>query len=506
VAFVSSRRRTDSDLEVLERKRALRRFAALGTAAWTSFVLTDVLAAEIHGTSLAGLVALRLAGTGIGLFVILFTSLERVSSGALAAVEIAVAPVAALLVSLGALRCGGATSPLALGVATVALVRGVLPAPLPRALPGTAGSGLVFPVTILVASRLPGGEAVAAQLATPAGLWGFALTSTFLVLGGCVAAAGSHMLWSAKEQLHHARRLGSYRLVTRIGSGGMGDVWLARQKGLNRPVALKILRESTLRDPGALRRFRREAEVVSTLQHPNTIRVFDFGGSDDGVFYYAMELLDGLDLEEIIDRTGPMPPARAIHLARQICGSLAEAHDRGIVHCDLKPANLFVTKVGDDHDFAKVLDFGLVRVLAGDHTTVDTIRGTPAFMPPEVIRAEPVSPESDVYSMGAVLYWLVTGTPPFEGQGFHESVMAHLQRKPDRPTLRLGRELPADLEAVILRCLAKKKGERYASARELERALDGCAAAKAWSSADARASWDVLRPSLGTIPAMKVTT
>src|SRR5262249_43725546 len=160
---------------------------------------------------------------------------------------------------------------------------------------------------------------------------------------------------------------------------------LARQMPLNRLVALKILKQSTLRDPSALRRFKREAEAASSLGHPNTIRVFDFGASDDGVFYITMELLDGLDLEAIIDRIGPLPAARAVHITKQVCASLAEAHTRGIIHCDLKPANIFITRVGEDFDFAKVLDFGLARLLvASDHTTVDSIRGTPAFMPPEI--------------------------------------------------------------------------------------------------------------------------
>lgn len=486
------------DLELIERKLALRRFIGMGTIAWTAFVVTDVIAARVHQTPLEYLVAIRLAGTGFGLTIFLLSAFERLPAWALHVLEGIMSPLAALLVSLAALRCGGASSPLALGVVTCALFRGVLPAPWRRVLPSTLGAALTFPLTILVAARSD--PAIASQLESSVALWTFAQSSVFLVLGGFVAAAGSHLLWTAKEQIHEARRLGAYRLVARIGTGGMGEVWLARQMPLNRRVALKILKEATLRDPAALRRFRREAEAASSLVHPNTIRVFDFGASDDGVFFIAMELLDGLDLEAIVDRTGPLPPGRVVHLGRQVCGSLAEAHNRGIIHCDLKPANLFVTRVDDDYDFAKVLDFGLARVTAGGHTTVDSIRGTPAFMPPEIIKGEPVAPESDIYSMGAVLYWMVTGTPVFRGSGFHESVMAHLDAAPERPSARLGSEVPADLEDVILKCLSKKRADRYRSARELEEALAACGCASAWSTAKARASWEELRPSLAKIP------
>ena len=265
---------------------------------------------------------------------------------------------------------------------------------------------------------------------------------------------------------------------------------------LNRRVALKILKESTLKDPAALRRFKREADAASSLQHPHTIKVFDFGASDDGVFFIAMELLDGMDLEAIVERVGPMPAARVVHLARQVCDSLAEAHGRGIIHCDLKPANLFVTRVGEEYDYAKVLDFGLARLNATDsHATVDSMRGTPAFMPPEVVKGETPSPASDVYSMGAVLYWMITGSPVFRGN-FHEAVVAHVERDPEPPSARLAEHVPADLEAIILKCLAKTSAARYPTAKELGEALAKCEAAGKWDATEARASWKDLRPSV----------
>lgn len=477
-----------------ERRQSFRRFIAMGAIGWTLFVVTDLFAARIHDASLAYLVALRLTGTGLALAMYLATASEKLPGWAVSIFETSTPIIAALLVSLGAIPCGGALSPLALGVTMIAVTRGVLPSPWQRTLPSSMGAALTFPLTMLVASRFV--PFVHEQLADPVMLWTFLQASVFLVFGGVVAAGGSHLLWSAKEQIHQARRLGQYRLVARIGAGGMGEVWMARQMPLNRRVALKILKESTLKDPAALRRFKREAEAASSLLHPHTIRVFDFGASDDGVFFIAMELLDGMDLEAIISNAGPMPAARVIHLARQICDSLAEAHARSIIHCDLKPANLFVTRVADDYDYAKVLDFGLARLNASDsHATVDSMRGTPAFMPPEVVKGETPSPASDVYSMGAVLYWMVTGSPVFRGN-FHEAVIAHVERAPEPPSQRINEPVPADLEAIIMKCLAKTGDERYPSAKELGQALAKCEAAGKWDVKSARASWQDLRPSV----------
>lgn len=480
-------------MDIHERRRALVRFLVMGTATWTAFAVTDVLAARAHGVPFEYLAALRLSGTSVSVLLCLLARWKGATHRVLDAIEVLLFPAASILVSLAAIECGGITSSLAHGVGIVTLVRTVLPAPWMRALPGAAASATAFPITMLVASRT--NPFIADQLQS--GLWwSFFQTTIFLLLGAAVATTGSHMQYHAKRQVNEARRLGSYRLVARIGSGGMGEVWLAKQLTLERRVALKLLKES-VRDQGAIRRFKREAEAASHLDHPNTIRVFDFGASDDGVFYIAMEFLDGLDLEAIIAKTGPLYPARAVHIARQACASLGEAHARGIVHCDIKPANLFITNVGGAFDFVKVLDFGLVKLTTSHgHTTDDSIRGTPAFMPPEVIRGERVGPESDVYSMGAVLYWLVTGTTVFRTHGFHDSVMAHIETKPEPPSRRLGAPFPADLEAIILRCLAKPRGERFPSARELEAALAQCSVAELWSNEEARAAWDELRPNM----------
>jgi serine/threonine-protein kinase len=485
---------TQQPTETDDRKRAFRRFMVMGTAGWTSFFLTDLLVAHGLGAPLEYLAAVRFAGTGIGVAAYAVVRSKTSSSRTLDMVEGVVFPTAALLVSLAAIPAGGITSPLALGVGTITLTRAMLPAPWRRALPCALASALTFPCTMALASL---GPQVGAQMRSGA-VWTFLITTLFLVLGAAVAAAGSHLQREARRQVNEARRLGQYRLVTRIGAGGMGDVWLARQMPLDRPVALKLLKRRVLEEEGAVRRFKREATAASRLAHPHTIRVYDFGASDDGVFFIAMELLDGLDLEALVLRGGPLHPARVIHLARQICASLNEAHQAGIVHCDVKPANVYIAMVGGELDFVKVLDFGLARVLVGPGATtmVESIRGTPAFMAPEIVRGERVGPESDIYALGALLYYMLTATTMFRGLGFHEMVVAQLDTMPEPPSKRLGTMVPADLERVVMRCLTKERGKRYATAKDLDDALARCVHAGGWTQRDAQLAWDAIRPSL----------
>lgn len=480
--------------EASERHVALRRFMRMATAGWTSFVVVDIVAAHAHGAPVEYLAALRFIGTGVAFIAYAALRRKRVDRRVLDVIEMGLFPLAGALVSLGAVPCGGIASSLAQGVGIVTLFRTVLPAPWRRALPSALATALTFPMVMGLAVLVM--PQIREQMRTPA-VWTFVQTNLFLVLSAGLAAAGSHLQWDAKRQVEEARRLGTYRLVARIGTGGMGEVWLARQLPLDRRVALKILKQRVLEEPGAIRRFKREAQAASRLAHPNTIRIFDFGASNDGVFFIAMELLDGFDLETLIARAGPLPPERAVHLARQACASLSEAHHAGMVHCDVKPANVFITKIGEELDFVKVLDFGLVHVNGpGATTMVDTIRGTPAFMSPEQVRGERVGPESDVYAMGALLYFMVTGTTVFKGPSFHEMVMQQLEGKPERPSQRLEDEVPDDLEAVILRCLAKGRGDRYTTAKELEEALAACACATEWTQEDAKAAWQFLRPSI----------
>lgn len=233
-------------------------------------------------------------------------------------------------------------------------------------------------------------------------------TVAFSVIGGNAA-------WAIRRQLFEARRVGVYRLVKRIGVGGMGEVWAAFHPGLRRNIALKILRFDGDGDARSLLRFEREAQATSELSHPNTVRIFDFGFTPDGLAYYAMELLEGIDLNQLVQRDGPLPPKRAVHILDQASRALAEAHDRGIVHRDVKPANLFVATAGGEDDFVKLLDFGVAKLTnEGKAALTQTgwIGGTPAFMSPEVVAGGDADARSDVYGLGCVLYFALTGKPP----------------------------------------------------------------------------------------------
>lgn len=277
----------------------------------------------------------------------------------------------------------------------------------------------------------------------------------------------------------------------------------AIRASLKRRIALKILRTAH-GNAVAISRFEREARATSQLSSPHTIRIHDFGASDDGVYFIAMEYLQGMDLRELLRRHGPVSPARAVHFAVQACRSLAEAHEHGIVHRDIEPANLFVTRIDDDEDGIKVLDFGIARVRQPDMratlSSPGAIVGTPAYMSPEMLTGSSADERSDVYSLGATLYELLTGVPPFSGPNIHSIFAAHATEEPVSLSERRKEALPPALEEVVLRCLAKQPSARYGSMRELARALEGCLDGPAWTPEDARRFWeaatvDRLRPS-----------
>lgn len=329
------------------------------------------------------------------------------------------------------------------------------------------------------------------------------LTASFLFVSslGAIAAIASHAMWQARRQIYEARKLGRYRLAARIGQGGMNEIWLAWDETLRRDVALKILRGAE-HDEAAIARFEREARAASRLRSPHTIQIYEFGASDDGIYYIAMEYLPGADLGMLVREHGPMPAARAVRFVRAACLSLAEAHEAGIVHRDIKPHNLFATSVGDDPDFLKLLDFGIARVVdtpaeAATVTHAGVLRGTPAYMSPEVCKGGNADARSDIYSLGATLYFLLAGAPPFDAASGGNLLLAHLTEEPLPPSVRRGSPLPPDLEAVVLRCLAKEPADRYASARELYEALGAAIGVETWTLEEARAFWTRHRPSSG---------
>ncbi len=319
----------------------------------------------------------------------------------------------------------------------------------------------------------------------------------FLGMGAAVAIYGAHVIHRLRVEAFQARQLGQYRLGQRLGSGGMGEVYLAEHQLLKRPCAIKLIAPERAADPRAMARFEREVRVTARLCHPNTIEIYDYGKTDDGTFFYAMEFLRGYNLDELVKRFGPLPPGRVVYLLRQACSALSEAHAVGLVHRDIKPANIFASVKGGVPDFVKLLDFGLVKPLfEGESMEVSqegTVAGSPLYMAPEQASGEQEPDHrADIYALGAVGYYLLTGRPPFAGGSVLQVVIAHARDAVEPPS-KIEPTVPEELERIILRCLAKSPAQRYPSVSELEEALGECACAINWSAAEARRWWERAR-------------
>ena len=314
----------------------------------------------------------------------------------------------------------------------------------------------------------------------------------FLLIAAGMAIYGSIVLNGLRNELHVARKFGQYQLIRKLGEGGMGEVYLAEHSLLKAPCALKLIKPEAGTDPTAMARFEREVQSAARLAHPNTIEIFDYGLTGDGTFYYVMEYLQGTSLGDLVRTHGPLPAGRVIYLFRQVCAGLAEAHGMGLVHRDLKPANVFVAVRGGESDVSKVLDFGLVKLTdpnAAHLTSEMTVSGTPMFMAPEqTVGDRSLDARADIYALGAMMYHALTGQPPFSGENAFAIMMAH-SRDPVVPPTQLNPLVPADLEQVVLRCLAKKPADRYPSAKALGQALAACAAASEWGANRAEAWW-----------------
>jgi serine/threonine protein kinase len=321
----------------------------------------------------------------------------------------------------------------------------------------------------------------------------FAILAGSLLLGALALAVSSRRIYGLQKEVARAQRLGQYTLEDKIGEGGMGAVYRARHTFLRRPTAIKLIR-SQAATADMIARFEREVQLTSALTHPNTIAVYDYGRTEDGVFYYAMEYLPGIPLDRLIKDDGPQPEARVVHLVKQICASLAEAHRVGLVHRDVKPANAMLCERGGLYDVVKVLDFGLVKETASADaslTAAHHIVGTPHYMAPEAIDAStPVDARSDVYAVGAVAYALVTGHTVFAGKSGVDVIGHHLHSVPVAPSLRLGVPVDPFLEALILRCLSKSPAERPADAGTLLREMEAGWTGGVWTQAEAQVWWE----------------
>jgi hypothetical protein len=492
---VSERRSLVTD----ENRASLVRLFGVGVIAWPLFLIVDSIPVMLAGTlrDLGWIVALRALGEAFALpayFMIRYA--PRLTDRQMFGLDAATFVFGSVLLGLMGIPFGGVAGRLHQGLLIFIFVRCILlPMPWQRAFPVPIACATAFPMTLMVASFFY--PPLAAQWHDRLALAGFVHNTMLGFSAAAVGAIGSHMIYIARRKVKESTKLGNYRLKARIGSGGVGEVWLARQISLERDVALKVLREQSQRSEATIKRFVREARAASQLRHPNTIRIFDFGATDEGVLFIAMELLSGMDLDNLVEVAGPLGPSRVIHLARQVCGSLAEAHEHRFLHRDIKPANIFVAQMGDEYDLVKVLDFGVTHVetstggsWGGSITETGALTGTPGYMSPEICGgAEAIDVRTDIYSFGAAMYFMLTGTPLYPNKTLGEVVMLQISRMPERPSVRLGSPIPRDLEDIVMKCLAKKPDDRYATIADVERALAACSDADHWTKADSRRAW-----------------
>jgi serine/threonine-protein kinase len=318
-----------------------------------------------------------------------------------------------------------------------------------------------------------------------------------------MATITSRVIYGLRQSVREAHEVGNYTLEEKLAAGGMGEVWRARHRFLARDAAVKLIRRGSRADPETLlRRFEREAHATAALRSPHTVQLYDFGQAEDGTLYYVMEMLVGVDLETLVSRYGPVPAERAIHILKQVCHSLSEAHQNGLTHRDIKPANIFVSGIGTELDFAKVLDFGLVRV-QDDRPSSEQVKltadgstsGTPAYMAPEIVVGdESYDHRVDIYSVGCVAYWLLTGKLVFQGDTAMKMMVEHARTVPPRPQTRTELPIPPALEQIIMDCLEKDPARRPATAAELALRLGAVDVPQAWTAERAERWWRAHQP------------
>lgn len=457
---------------------AFRRASVVGLIAWALFGITDwFIVRFVEPGPFWYFLLLRGAGLLMLTGIVARLHLNPMPSpGLLRFMDIFAFTTMSALVSGMCLEFRGIVSPLALGVMTILVYRtAIVPDRWQRGIYPIGLTALAHPLTLLVLAFFS--SPIAAQLRAPEALGVFVLNQLFIFGAAVIGVMGSHKMWALRRQVYEARMLGRYKLKQQIGKGGMGEVWLAHHNTLARDVAIKILRPDKI-DDEAILRFEREVRATSDLSHPNTVRVFDYGVTEDGLCYYAMELLNGQDLSSLVKSEGPLEPARVLNVAAQTVKALVEAHDRGIIHRDLKPGNLILTTAGQEQDFIKVVDFGLALVKSAEVDSAVTntgfIVGTPAYIAPELLKGVPADARSDIYALGAVMYELLCGAPPFAHQDARRMLMARTEAEPPPPSTILKKAIPSALESIIMTCLHIKPGDRYPSSNDLLEALVAC--------------------------------
>lgn len=457
-----------------EERRAFRRAMTIGLFVWPAFHLVDQYLGRIvyPGAPLGLFFLLRVIGE-VAIFGMYSLSFRKtIGSFGLKLANVGVCGLCSVFISIMAVSFGGLTSPYLHGVAIVILVLALaVPGPWRDTILYAAACSLSFPIVMIVAARTH--PDLAEKLVEPKELALFVAHYVILAGSAIVATVSSQASWNARQELRRARQLGRYRLEMRIGKGGMNEVWLAWDQSLQRNVALKILRSAGAdNDARVLARFEREALALSRLRSPYTVRVFDFAASDDGFSFIAMEYLAGKDMDALVTSEGPLSAERVVRLGLQAARSLGEAHEAGIVHRDVKPANLFVAKTPEGREILKVLDFGIARLLEEESATrTQSVHGTPAYMAPECWSGTGADARSDIYALGGALWFMLVGRAPFEGNT--DLVRAHLVERPARPSA-LVEGVPTSLDDVIARCLEKDPRARFADTTELADALADC--------------------------------
>jgi serine/threonine-protein kinase len=479
-----------------EESRALLQRRLAQFFGWFSVVLLYLLASNAVATALVGprtgisgpamrTAYLVLTVVCVGIFVVCWR--RRLSARTLRAVDVGgFLALATGMVCVCLASDDQQNAPATMRIAGVFLIlsrAGLLPSTARRTAIASFGTAIILALGVLLLPATAGHGPLYYAFAS------FRVQAVAAV----VATLTSRTIYGLRRQVEEARRLGQYVLEEVIGQGGMGRVYRARHALLRRDTAIKLLLPEQVGE-AALLRFEHEVQATARLTHPSTVAVYDYGRTPEGVFYYAMEHLDGGDLDDLVAYAGALPAGRVVFILEQVCGALQEAHGAGLVHRDVKPANVIVCERGGEGDVAKVLDFGLVKGIDAKEPAgppgAGGLTGTPLYMAPESITApDGVDARSDLYAVGAVAYFLLTGGPPFRAATVAEIYAHHIHTGPEPPSVRLGAPVPADLEAVVLRCLAKSAADRFPNAATLGEALRDCTEGPRWGQVEARAWW-----------------
>ena len=478
-----------------EARRRVRVAATLGTLAYAVFLAVE-LSRLVGGTAPERRIDLAHDFVGLGLCasLLLLSVLRPIGDRTVLVIALAFEVALTGLISVAVPWAGF------IRTAHVGSLTWVVPIIIlfPLLVPAPPATALI--VSILCALTMPAGLWLLAArglvVAHASDLWGTSISGAVAV---AIASVASRVVYGAGRQVAAARRVGSYELIERLGQGGMGEVWKARHLLLARPAAVKLILPERMQGPSeeremAVKRFTREAQVTASLRSPHTVELFDFGMSADGTFYYAMELLEGMNAEHFVYRFGPIEPRRAVSWLRQACHSLGEAHASDLVHRDIKPSNVFLCRFGRDVDWVKILDFGLTRPVSaaaedGGLTSPGMLLGTPAYMAPEQVFGLPTDSRTDLYALGCLGYFLLAGQKPFEAKSSGEMLRQHAHAIPPPLAGRTPRPVPGRLEAVIMACLSKDPADRPRDADALGAALGERLDGETWSEGDARDWW-----------------